>query len=68
MMIPQSYECFDCRRVSIFTGDARDKCEICGGSRIQLLSKERVKEGMESGAYYNIDLRTGGHAKKKRRR
>jgi hypothetical protein len=59
-----SIHCFKCKKVFGVSGD---KCPSCGGTNIELLSPERVREGMESGAYFNIDLRTGERAKPKRK-
>jgi PHP family Zn ribbon phosphoesterase len=64
----QAYECFKCHEVSYFT-DTMDqtKCPTCGGV-VHLLSEDRVREGMKSGVFYNIDPKTGKRAKPKRRR
>ena len=61
------YECFVCFKVFVSENAAPKKCAVCGGTQIEVLSSERVKAGMDSGAYYNIDLRTGGRAKKKKK-
>jgi len=63
----QSYECYQCRKVSMFTeGEDQSKCPTCGSSRISLLSQERVREGLEHGVYFNIDPKTGKKAKPKK--
>jgi hypothetical protein len=62
--VVESYQCFDCQRV--FVGVTERKCPSCGGTNGQLLSKERLDEGMKSGAIYNIDPKTGKRAKKKK--
>jgi LSD1 subclass zinc finger protein len=65
--MPQSYECFSCRKVSMFAdGEDQTKCSTCEGTNIQLLSGQRVREGMEAGVYFNIDPKTGERAKRKR--
>lgn len=66
--MPQFYECFACRKVSMFSEhDDQTECPTCGGTSIQLLSKQHVREGKESGVYFNIDPKTGGRAKRKKR-
>jgi hypothetical protein len=61
-----SYECFACKKV--FAGVDSDKCPSCGGKNGQRITPSRVKEGHEGGVYYNIDPKTGGRAKAKRKR
>jgi DNA-directed RNA polymerase subunit RPC12/RpoP len=63
----QSYECFSCRKVSLFSvGEDQTKCPTCGSTNIQILSKDRVTEGMKAGVYFNIDPKTGKRAKTKK--
>jgi len=57
--------CLDCQKGFLFTGG--DKCPSCGGQNIEILSAERVEEGMDSGVLYNIDPKTGKRAKNKKR-
>lgn len=59
-----SYHCFSCRRV--FLGITERKCPPCGGTNGELLLKERVEDGVESGTFYDIDLKTGKRAKKRK--
>jgi len=59
------FSCFDCQKVMPVTIDAI-KCISCGSTRGELLPPERVKEGFEAGAYFNIDPKTGKRAKHKR--
>ena len=62
-----NFNCFDCNKVFTFqTGDEK-KCPSCDGTNGEVVTKERLEEGMESGVYYNIDPKTGKRAKKKRR-
>jgi rRNA maturation endonuclease Nob1 len=62
-----NYQCFACSRVFLLlTGDEK-KCPSCGGTNGQVVSNERVIEGEKAGVYWNIDPRTGGRPKKKRR-
>lgn len=64
----QSYQCFTCHKVYMFPDGAdQTKCLTCGGTNIELLSNERVREGMEAGVFFNIDPKTGKRAKPKRR-
>jgi DNA-directed RNA polymerase subunit RPC12/RpoP len=64
----QSYECFDCRKVSIFTGgEDQTKCNTCGSANIQLRSTVDGVEGMKAGVYFNIDPKTAKSARPKRR-
>ena len=67
----QWYECFDCRNLSpISDGDNQSpeerKCSTCGTTHGQVISHERMKDGLEAGVFFNIDPRTGKRAKKKR--
>jgi len=61
----QSYECFTCQKVSVFSGsEDQTKCPTCGGTSIRLLSSGDVKKGLEAGVYHHIDPRTGKPKKK----
>jgi hypothetical protein len=62
-----AYECFTCRKVFV-TGEQPARCQVCEGSNIEPVSIGRLTKGLETGAYYNIDPKTGGRAKPKRRR
>jgi ribosomal protein L40E len=62
-----NFECFACRRVSAMLPDDTTKCPNCGSTNGQLISKERLKEGVDAGAFWNIDPNTGGPAKRKKR-
>ena len=67
--MPQSHECFACRRVSLLLDDKdTSKCPSCGSANGHVISSGRVREGKEAGAYFDIDLKTGGRAKPKKRR
>lgn len=59
-----SYECFDCQKV--FGAVSEEKCPSCGGANGQYVSAERLERAMASGAYFNIDLKTGKRAKKRK--
>lgn len=63
-----SWNCFECRTVAVrLDAEAAKQCSSCGSTRGELLSADRVTKGVEAGVYWNIDLRTGGPAKKRRR-
>lgn len=61
-----SFECFSCMRVTVLSGPV-DKCPSCGSANGQVVSADRLREGFEAGVYYNIDPKTGGRAKKRKR-
>ena len=64
----QYYNCFNCRKVvALFAAD-HTKCPSCGSTNGEVILHQRVEEGLSAGVFYNIDLRTGGRAKKKRQR
>jgi hypothetical protein len=46
--------------------DREVKCSTCGGNR-EVVSKQRFDEGYRAGVYYDIDLKTGRRAKKKKK-
>ena len=60
----RSFHCFTCKKV--FAGVEGDRCPSCGGTNGEWLSPERLQEGMERGAYYNVDPGTGNGAKIKK--
>ncbi len=69
MATSQWYECFKCRKVSMFAvHDDRTKCYTCGGTNVQLLSNQQVREGNELGVYFDIDRKIGARARPKKRR
>lgn len=59
------FHCMSCRKVVPLLESAERKCSSCGGLNGEVLSRERVEEGLEVGVFYNIDPRTGKRAKKK---
>ena len=61
------YNCFSCRKVTVLLGTTERKCPLCGSTNGETISQERFDEGFKAGAIFNIDPRTGGPAKKKRR-
>jgi len=60
------WECFDCKKVSVTGNEGVEECPSCGNSNGRSVSGKRIKEGLESGVYWNIDPRTGKRQKKKR--
>lgn len=62
----QFFECFACRKVLLLSDETKNVCPGCGSVNGQVIPFERVKQGLEAGAFYNIDPRTGKPARKKR--
>ena len=60
----KNIECFDCRKV--FPFQEKEECPSCAGANVRVISKDQLREGMDSGIYYNIDPSTGKRMKKKR--
>jgi rRNA maturation endonuclease Nob1 len=60
-----NYQCFTCQRVFVLP-EGVGKCPSCGGSNGQVISNEQVIEGMEKGAFWNIDPQTGNRTKNTR--
>ena len=60
------YECFACKQVLAIEVQ-NQKCPSCGSTNGQVISVERMKEGLERGVYFNRDPRTGKPSKPKRR-
>jgi DNA-directed RNA polymerase subunit RPC12/RpoP len=66
------YRCFSCQRAYPLLNEESKRlaqentCTSCGKGNGTIISWERVKEDLEAGAYYDIDPKTGGRAKKKR--
>lgn len=61
----KNIECFDCKKV--FPFQEKEECPSCGGVNIQIISNDRLKEGLDAGVFYNIDPKTGKRAKNKKR-
>jgi len=61
-----AYHCFSCSKVTPSVSKETIKCPSCGSEKGEIISNERVKESMESGAFFNIDPRTGERSKKKK--
>jgi hypothetical protein len=66
--MPRHYRCITCHLVYPIADDAERRCTICGDTNGEIITDAHLKEGFEAGAYFNIDLRTGGRAKAKKRR
>jgi rRNA maturation endonuclease Nob1 len=63
----QFFECYDCGKVApLFDGANKEICPLCGSRRGQAISRERFDEAFKAGVFFNIDLKTGKPAKKKR--
>lgn len=62
------FKCSSCPYLHMLTDDmSRTICIECGKPG-RVIPQDQIDEGMKSGVYYNIDPKTGGRAKKKRRR
>lgn len=67
-----SYQCLACSRViplvhekDIFKGKGGE-CPSCGASgRGQIISENRLREGLAAGSIYNIDPKTGDPLKRR---
>lgn len=46
--------CFKCKEISPFQKDDI-KCPKCGSTNIEIISKERLVEGLESGVFFSTD-------------
>jgi len=53
------FQCFSCSKVSPMEERELDKCPSCGSMRGEVIDKDRVARGLENGAFYNIDPKTG---------
>ena len=62
------FRCIPCQKVSTILPGDETKCGACGGSNGELLSAERFDQGFKAGVYFNIDPKTGGRAKDKKKR
>lgn len=61
------YNCFACQKVAPLDEGAERKCPLCGSQNGEVVSGQRVAEGLKAGFYFNIDPKTGKPAKSKRR-
>jgi predicted nucleic acid-binding Zn-ribbon protein len=63
------HRCRKCGQLAaILDPQVAAECGACGSKDAEIVPADQVKKGLEAGAYYNIDPRTGGRAKKKRKR
>jgi len=60
------YNCFKCSKVMPLIGTTAKKCPSCGSTNGQVLTGQEFDDGFKAGTFYNIDLKTGKPAKKKR--
>lgn len=61
-----SFQCFDCHKVIPLVDANSKKCPSCGSENGEVIDEKRLNEGLESGAIFNIDPKTGGPAKKRK--
>lgn len=64
----KSFNCFDCKRLYAMVPDDTKACPSCASTNGEVLSPERVQEGLATGVFYNIDPKTGRRSKKSPRR
>jgi hypothetical protein len=60
------YICDNCKIAFALFDGTEKRCSPCGESGGEITSREQMKEGVEAGAYHNIDLRTAKRSKKGR--
>lgn len=61
-----NYHCFSCRKVAILVAADTKECPACGSTNGELIDNNRLREGIDSGVFYNIDPGTGKRLKKKK--
>lgn len=61
------YNCFACHRVAPLSDATEKRCPLCDSQNGQVISDQRLEEGLKAGAFFNIDPKTGKRAKDKRR-
>ena len=61
-----SYECFKCSIVTPLIAEDCSECPSCGSSKGQVLSNEKLLDGLDFGTISNIDPKTGKRQKKKK--
>ncbi len=61
------YNCFDCHKVAPLLNMVGKTCPLCGSTNGEVVTGQRVEEGMRAGVFFNIDPKTGKRAKDKRR-
>lgn len=62
----EAYQCFNCSKIAPLMGGPENKCPSCGSTNGEVLSKEQFEKSLEAGASFNIDLKTGKRAKKRK--
>lgn len=60
------FRCFACHKVAPLLDTAEKKCPLCSSLNGEVISAQRVREGLEAGAFFNIDPKTGQRAKNKK--
>lgn len=61
------FNCFSCHKVAPIADAAEKKCPLCSSPNGEVVSGQRLEEGLKAGVFFNIDPRTGKRAKDKKR-
>ena len=61
------YNCVDCHKVAPLADIGEKKCPLCGSTNGEVVTGQRVEDGLKAGVFFNIDPKTGKRAKNKRR-
>lgn len=61
------YNCFTCHKVAPLPDTTEKRCPLCGSLNGEIVSGQRVEEGLKACAFFNIDPKTGKRAKDKQR-
>ena len=70
VMLPtmtQFFSCFACQKVFPILSEVNGKCPACASANGEILSPERVREGVQAGVYFNVDRKTGKRKKSPRK-
>jgi hypothetical protein len=62
------FHCYSCQKVAPLLQSPEKKCPLCGSTNGDIRTASQIDEMMKAGAVWNIDPKTGGPAKKKRKR
>lgn len=60
------YQCLSCRKVFPIMDAPGKQCPACGSTNGEILSKEQFEKSFKAGAIFNVDLKTGKRAKKRK--
>ena len=58
------FNCFDCRKVVPTRGAKADMCPLCQSCNGNVVDSAHLKDGMDAGAFFNIDPSSGKRLKK----